>query len=127
MSPIYTINTGRVFTLEQAQELLPVVVKITRSYSEQVKVLVDRIESQTDASKDTNWRLEQEINTLIDTWKSKMNRLGVTPRGLWIGDFPTANGFYCWKYPEATITYWHSKDDGYSKRRSIYSVSDKTL
>ncbi len=127
MSQIYTINSVRVFTLEQAQELLPVIVKITRSYSDQVKALVERIENQSEANKDTNWRLEQEINTLIDTWKSKMNRLGVTPRGLWIGDFPTNSGFYCWKFPEEKITYWHSKDDGFSKRRSIYSVSDKSL
>ncbi len=126
MSQIYTINKGRAFNLEEAQELLPVVVKITRSYSEQVKILVDRIEGQPDSLKDTNWKVEQEINTLIEAWKSKMTRLGITPRGLWIGDFPTDNGFYCWKFPEEKINFWHSKEDGFSKRRSIYSVNDQT-
>ncbi len=126
MSQVFSINSGRVFTLEQAQELLPIILKITRSYSEQVKVLVERIDNQPEGTKELNWRLEQEINTLIDTWKSKMNRLGVTPRGLWIGDFPTTSGYYCWKFPENKIDFWHSKDDGFSKRRSIYSLTEKS-
>lgn len=119
MNQIFNISGGRLFSQEEATELLPIILKITRSYSDQVKVLVDQIEEQPLETKDQNWKIEEKVNKLIDTWKIKVQRLGITPRGLWIGDFPTQDGFYCWKYPETEIKYWHAKDDGFSKRKNI--------
>ncbi len=125
MPDIFTINADRVFNLEEAENVLPIVLKITRTHSEKVKSLVERIDVEQKTSGKDNWQLEQEINQHIDSWKAKMQKLGINPRGLWIGDFPSVDGgYFCWKYPEASIKYWHSKQDGYSKRKVIQQTKN---
>ena len=119
MSELFAISGTRSFTLEEAEQLLPIICKITRQYSETVKGLIDKVDVQQRTVAQKDWKVEEEINQHIENWKSKMQKLGITPRGLWICDFPNENGYYCWKFPETTINYWHSKSDGYSKRVAI--------
>lgn len=130
MSNIYSINTTRTFTKDEAQDLLPIVYRITQHHSDIVKALIEQIDVKQKKLGNDAWKSEQEINFHIEAWKSKMHKLGILSRGLWIGDFPAENdGYYCWKYPEKKIGFWHSKSDGYSKRISINEVkpTDKML
>lgn len=127
MSQVYSINTVRTFTADEAQTLLPIIYKITKHHSEIVKSLIDKVDVRQKSNDADSWKLEQEINVHIETWKNKVQKLGIIPRGLWIGDFPTEDGFYCWKFPEQSINYWHSKTDGYSKRVSIKDKEGKTV
>ncbi len=127
MSQVYTINTSRVFTADEAQDLLGIIYKITKHHSELVKGLIGKVDVRQKSNDPESWKLEQEINVHIETWKNKVQKLGLVPRGLWIGDFPTEDGYYCWKFPEQKINYWHSKTDGYSKRVSIHDKEGKTV
>ena len=130
MSQLYTINTQRTFSEDEAQALLPIVYRITKHHSEIVKALIDQVDTRQKNLSNDSWKTEQEINFHIEAWKSKMQKLGLLSRGLWIGDFPTENdGYYCWKFPEKKIGFWHSKSDGFSKRISINELksTEKTL
>ncbi len=124
LSQIYTINTARTFSKDEAQALLPIIYRITKHHSEIVKGLIEQIDTRQKNLSNYSWKTEQEINFHIEAWKAKMQKLGILSRGLWIGDFPTKDeGYYCWKFPEKTIGFWHSKSDGYSKRISINDLT----
>lgn len=113
------INRREVFTLEEARELLPVVFRITRIYSTKVQSLIDRLEGLGQNNEKLVADLEDQVSLLIQEWQSKVQKLGALPKGLWIADFDSGDGYFCWKYPERSIEYWHRYSDGYSKRVAV--------
>ncbi len=113
---IIEINRRQVFTLGEAQELLPVVFKITKTHSAKVTQLIERLEGLGSKSEELVASLEEQINQLIQDWQTKVQKLGALPKGLWLADFDAGDGYFCWKFPESRIEFWHSYNDGYSKR-----------
>lgn len=116
---IIEINRRHVFTLQEAQELLPVVFKITKNYSMKVDTLIDRIDSLGGTNENLVLSLENQVNEMIHDWQNKMQKLGAMPKGLWIADFDSGDGFFCWKFPERSIEFWHRYSDGFSKRQHV--------
>jgi hypothetical protein len=110
------INRQSVFSLAEAQELLPIVFRITRTYSAKVQNLLGRIDAMAGARESVIQSLESQVNQLIQDWQNKVQKLGAHPKGLWIADFDSGEGYFCWKYPERKIEYWHKYSDGYSNR-----------
>lgn len=109
-------DRSRVFTYEEAKELLPLVYRITQaSFLEVQDTLnfLDRLSPKTDADVQ---RLESEINEGIRRWQTKMEKLGLHPNGMWVADFDSGDGYYCWKYPEHEIKFWHGYKDGFAGR-----------
>lgn len=113
---IIEINRRSVFSLEEAREVLPIVFRITKSYSQKVDSLIERLDALNGESEGLSINLENQINQLIQEWQSKVQKLGALPKGLWIADFDSGDGYYCWKFPERSIEFWHRYTDGYSKR-----------
>lgn len=116
---VFTINRRGVFSLEEAQRILPVVRRITQEFSAKVELLIARLETLQLNQTETICALEKQVNDLIQTWNDKIRKLGADPRGLWVVDFGCGDGYYCWKHPEADILYWHGLDDGYSGRKPL--------
>ena len=116
---LITINRRGVFELQEARAILPVVRRITHEFSAKVELLIARLETIQLNQTETICALEAQVNGLIQTWNDKIRKLGADPRGLWVVDFNCGDGYYCWKYPENDILYWHSLEDGYSGRKPI--------
>lgn len=116
---LITINRREVFSLEDAQRILPVVRRITYEFSAKVELLIARLETLQLNQTETICALEKQVNELIQQWNDKIRKLGADPRGLWVVDFNNGGGFFCWKHPEADILYWHSYEDGYSGRKPL--------
>lgn len=114
-----TINRRGVFSLEEARRILPVVRRITLEFSAKVELLIARLETLQLNQTETICALEKQVNDLIQTWNDKIRKLGAEPRGLWVVDFNSGEGYYCWKHPEIDILYWHSYEDGYSGRKPL--------
>lgn len=114
-----TINRRGVFSLEEARRILPVVRRITLEFSAKVELLIARLETLQLNQTETICALEKQVNELIQTWNDKIRKLGADPRGLWVVDFNSGDGYYCWKHPEIDILYWHSYEDGYSGRKPL--------
>lgn len=114
-----TINRRGVFSLEEARRILPVVRRITLEFSAKVELLIARLETLQLNQTETICALEKQVNELIQTWNDKIRKLGADPRGLWVVDFNSGEGYYCWKHPEIDILYWHSYEDGYSGRKPL--------
>ncbi len=119
MDTIIEINRRSVFSIEEARELLPIVFRITKFYNQKVDDLVLRLESIPANNEATIAALDEQVNTHITDWQNKIHKLGVMPKGLWIADFDAGDGYFCWKYPERTIDFWHKYEDGYSKRIAV--------
>ena len=143
-APVIEINRRHIFSLEEARSVLPVILRITKTYSAQVDVLIERLEGLSGSSEEATNTLEAEVNALIQEWQNKVQKLGALPKGLWIADFDAGDGYFCWKFPERTIQFWHRYSDGFSKRllvedrcktisiqdrlrRKILSISPATL
>lgn len=115
---IIAINREGIFSLDQAEVLLPVIRRITQDYSLKVEALMGRLEA-VDPKSDQVVPLEEEINSLIQVWHEKVKKLGAVPKGLWLVDFDCGDGYFCWKHPENGIDFWHSYNDGFSGRIPI--------
>ena len=116
---ITPLNHKRTFTLEEARSALPVVYRVTEATAREVRLLLNRMESVKGMNASKAAELEKDINLLIDRWQQKVQKLGAHPKGLWLADFDDGKGYYCWKFPETDISYWHGYNDGFSGRTPL--------
>jgi hypothetical protein len=60
-----------------------------------------------------------EIEAVVEAWARDLLARGVEVKGLWLADFDNGTGYYCWRYPEAGLMYYHSYEDGFQGRMPI--------
>jgi regulator of sirC expression with transglutaminase-like and TPR domain len=92
----------RTFTLEQARKLMPRVQELTAAAVERYLQLPGDLEDA---------RLE-----IVQQWAEDLQQLGLEIKGLWLVDFDSGAGYYCWKYPEPALNHFHSYEEGFSGR-----------
>ena len=92
----------RTFSYEEAVALLPEVRRITADAASRVE------EMTTDDP--------AEYQKVLGEWADAMNGLGLEVKGLWLVDFDSGAGYYCWKHPEPALEYFHGYDEGFSGR-----------
>ncbi len=110
------------FNLEEANELVILIKKITEKHHEELNSILQQIELETSiALKET---LKVEAQAIVDSWNKKIKKLGAKPSGVWFADLDFGEGYFCWKYPEEKITFWHGYNEGFTKRKFI---EDKPL
>ena len=63
--------------------------------------------------------IEARIRTQIGRWTRAMEALGVEVKGLWLVDFDNGSGYYCWKWPEEELAWFHGYDEGFAGRVRI--------
>lgn len=119
MSTVFEINGKKLFTLDEANSLLPLVIKLTEDYSRQVKKLINQLEAFPDKKNEKALDLEEKVNKLIEHWQCKLEKLGLRPKGLWLCDFDNGAGYFCWKYPESKISFYHGYNEGFSGRKKL--------
>ena len=119
MSTVFVINKKKLFTLEEANTLLPLVFKLTEEYSRQVKKLINQLEAYPDKKNEKALLVEENVNKLIELWQNKLEKLGLRPKGLWLCDFDNGTGYFCWKYPENKISFFHGYNEGFSGRKKL--------
>lgn len=117
----FEINVKKKFSFSELNRLIPLVLKLTDAAQLEVNHLLSRIDSKSKLrnSLEKNQELEYQINGIIDRWESKIEKLGGYPKGLWLADFDSGEGFYCWKFPEPEIQFYHGYQDGFSGRKPI--------
>jgi hypothetical protein len=116
---VVQINRGGIFGLHQANEVLPVIRKITEDYKKVVEQKMGLLEALPNHQQEAIQELEDSVNALIQEWHVKVKKLGGIPKGLWLVDFDNGKGYFCWKYPESKIEYWHKYTDGFTGRIHI--------
>ncbi|MEW6325899.1 MAG: DUF2203 domain-containing protein [Nitrospirota bacterium] len=111
----------RIFALDEAQTLLPKVQELTERSVAAATIVEFQLAALKGAVK-RRAELEQEYFSIINQWAEAIHGLGCEAKGLWLVDFDNGEGYYCWKYPEASLDYFHDYSSGYSGRMKINEI-----
>lgn len=99
----------RIFSYEQAVALLPEVARITNEAVERL-ALVAATEEQTTSDEPAAYE------RIVSEWAESIMGMGVEVKGLWLVDFDSGGGYYCWKHPEPALQYFHGYEEGFGGR-----------
>ena len=108
----------RAWTLEAARALLSDV----RSRTGRAVAEVERLEAaraETEPGSEEHLRLEQEMRVTVSRWLREMEALGLDVKGAWLVDFDNGRGYYCWRWPETGLDWFHDYDEGFGGRIRI--------
>jgi hypothetical protein len=108
----------RFFTYEEALDSFPQVRDLTAAAVRQIESIVNRVQS-LEEMENRKSEIEQAYDRVVQAWAIEVQRLGCEVKGLWLVDWDTGDGYYCWKYPEATLFHYHGYDDGFAGRVAI--------
>ena len=134
-------NYSRLFTVNEANELLPIVRPLVEQILENIRRLKSVSETvirrdQLDAEAPdlmNQLRRDAEVAKLIGQvqgWVEEINSHGCVCKGVEQGliDFPCMLGaevvFLCWQLGEANVGYWHRIEDGFAGRKSLLDGED---
>jgi len=106
---------NRIFTYEEALDTFPLVRDLTETAVQGVKSLYSRIQSQEELDRKRD-ELEAASNSIVESWAEQVTSLGCEVKGLWLVDWDCGDGYYCWKYPEDSIGFFHGYEDGFRGR-----------
>ena len=133
----------KIFTIEEANKMLPLVKVIVRDLAGLSKDIVERkqrIEYLSSGRDEGNGdlysdELKQVANELekdarqVHEYARELIELGVEPKSATEGlvDFPCLlDGelvYLCWKLGEDEITHWHRIDDGFAGRKPLSALA----
>ena len=97
------------FSFEEASALLPAV----REETELARRAVEGLAASSEPA------ARVEADAIVQRWARGMLARGLQVKGLWLVDFDNGSGYYCWRYPEDGLQYYHSYDEGFSGRMRI--------
>ena len=99
-----------VFSYEQAAAMVPEVRRLTQETCHEVEAL---------AKAGVDGDAEARIDEAVGRWAEAMASRGLEVKGLWLVDFDNGSGYYCWRYPEERLMYYHSYEEGFRGRMRI--------
>jgi hypothetical protein len=111
-------TSRRVFSLDDARQLLPDVKRLTAEAVRRADAIAARLHEMGDSDPRRD-ALVEELRATINGWSAELRTLHVEAKGLWLADFDNGEGYYCWSYPEETIGHFHGYEDGFAGRMKI--------
>ena len=118
MGEVLYLNKTKRFTLDEARSLLPHVRKRTGQAVEEATPLIETLQD-SGLSNDERERVSQELEEIINGWANDITHIGAVAKGLWLVDFDSGGGYYCWRFDEAELGFFHTYDDGFAGRTPI--------
>ncbi|MBO68738.1 MAG: hypothetical protein CL398_10555 [Acidiferrobacteraceae bacterium] len=112
---------SRLFSLDEAISLLPLVKKVTAIAITGLEPTQLRYLNLLDCDPRKR-ELESEYEKLVRLWMEKMARLGLLVPGLWEVNFDTGEGYLSWKYPELELAFFVEYGDPNLTRHSLTEV-----
>lgn len=108
----------RVFTYEEALTTFPSVRDLTNAAVRQVEALLNPVQSREEMEA-RKAELQTAYDHIVQAWAEEITALGCEVKGLWLVDWDSGDGYYCWRYPEETVAHFHSYDEGFAGRMPI--------
>jgi hypothetical protein len=92
----------KTFSYEEAVALLPEVQRLTSDAAARIDAIgADAVD---------------EYQQIVARWAAAVIRLGIEVKGLWLIDFDSGSGYYCWRHPEPSLQFFHGYEEGFSGR-----------
>lgn len=108
----------RCWSLEAARVLLGDV----RARTERTVAKIERLEElqgEGAATGEEGGEPTESVQGALSEWVREMEALGVEVKGPWLIDFDSGSGYYCWRWPERELEYFHGYDEGFEGRIRI--------
>ena len=133
----------RLFTVEEANGLLPALRPIVQRILDNLDILKEKSETVVRAERlspsspelmkslqrnEAIARLIQEVKCLVD----EINACGCICKGIEEGlvDFPCMLGdeivFLCWRFGEESVGHWHKIEDGFAGRKALLDGEEES-
>lgn len=109
----------RIFTLEEVNRILPVVIDLTEETQERLGGLKDAVDVEQEAPRTDD--MAEESRALLNEWARLILEMGAQPKGIFTVDFrsPDPNVLWCWTPGEERITHRHFAWESFKDRISI--------
>ena len=115
---------NKIFTYEEARELIGKVQERTEAADERLRSLREQLEGVPPHSSRAV-KMNEWINTVINQWAEDILSWGALPKGLWTVDFDSGQGYYyCWTLHESDITHFHLYEEGFVGRKPLSEMND---
>ena len=108
----------KIFSYEEAIDLFPTVRDQTSAAVRRIETLMSGVQSREQLT-DQKVDIEAAVNQIIQAWVAEMTALGCEVKGLWLVDWDSGDGYDCWKYPEESVGYFHTYEDGFTGRMPV--------
>jgi len=105
----------KTFSYDEAAALLPEVRRLTEEAYQRVASLgvgpaLDHLQAEA----------RGQVDEIVNAWAQALIVRGLEVKGLWLVDFDNGSGYYCWRYPEEGLHFYHSYEEGFRGRMRIH-------
>jgi hypothetical protein len=107
-----TAREKKTFTYEEALGKIPAVRSLTEAAVFELEALLGS-EPDTESIPP---EMVAEYQRILASWAASMVELGAEVKGLWLVDFDSGDGYYCWRYPEPSLQFFHGYEEGFGGR-----------
>lgn len=120
---LYDKDDGfHIFTLEEANLVLPDVINITEIAVSSLEDARMRLKSEEiDDNVMAHQRFEEETSVILEEWAQEIMALGIYPKGYFTVDFksPIPDTLFCWTFGEEVISHTHKIHENFKDRVPI--------
>jgi hypothetical protein len=110
------VAAKRIFTYEEARALLPAVRERTR---EALSALAGAEPERDEEPGEEPDLFERRAARILEEWARDITALGIEVKGPWLVDFDCGGGYWCWRWPEETLEFFHGYEEGFAGRVRI--------
>ncbi len=112
------MSEARQWTLASAREMLGEVRERTGKAVEEVEALLVERQKLPNGTPQAA-AADRTVAERVGRWAREMEALGADVKGPWLVDFDNGSGYFCWRWPEESLDYFHGYDEGFAGRRRI--------
>lgn len=121
MGDVIQITGKRMMTLSEVNELVPLLLRITKKYEDKIEKLLanQRFYWASHAPKHVVDSADAEVCRLMTEWGTKMTKLGGDVLTTKVVSFDSGFGFWSWIYPEQKISHYYDYNEQIHNRRKF--------
>jgi hypothetical protein len=109
-------QTGkRIFSYDDALNTFPLVRDLTAAAVRQIEALATNLGSRDDLDARRE-EIEEAQEKIVRAWARELTAVGCEVKGVWLVDWDSGDGYYCWRFPEPSISFFHTYDEGFAGR-----------
>lgn len=108
----------RIFSYDEALSTFPLVRDLTTAAVRQIESLTHDLGSREEMES-LREEIEEAREEIVRAWAREITSIGCEVKGVWLVDWDSGDGYYCWQFPEQAIGFFHAYDEGFEGRLPV--------